>query len=205
MHQYTIKNIQEIFDKNNRYDVNISFLKINEYIGKISNILIKYNDNPSGRINKIKLRNYLSSIINNLVNISISLGIDLEDSIRLKEEYNSVRYEREDFLNGYSNDLTIEDFQKAIFIYENNRPGYIIYMYKLIEEIGELSKVIKDDLRMSNTNSIKGTIEEELHDVFYYVLCLLSEFDLCYDYSLLDMNLDKNPKIKIKMQKQLNG
>ena len=45
------------------------------------------------------------------------------------------------------------------------------YFLKLIEEVGELSEAIRKNLRMKN-NSIKGTIEEELYDVFILYLCI---------------------------------
>ena len=44
------------------------------------------------------------------------------------------------------------------------------YFLKLIEEVGELSEVIRKNKRMED-NFIKGTIEEELSDVLYYVFC----------------------------------
>ena len=45
------------------------------------------------------------------------------------------------------------------------------YFMKLIEEVGELSEVIRKDKRM-NDNDIKYSIEEELYDVLYYVCAL---------------------------------
>lgn len=47
-----------------------------------------------------------------------------------------------------------------------------IYFLKLIEEVGELAEVIRKDKRMADQDTIKGTIEEELYDVLYYVVCL---------------------------------
>ena len=38
------------------------------------------------------------------------------------------------------------------------------YFMKLVEEVGELSEVIRKDKRM-NDNDIKDSIEEELYDV----------------------------------------
>ena len=51
------------------------------------------------------------------------------------------------------------------------------YFLKLIEEVGELSEAIRKNLRMKN-NSIKGTIEEELYDVLYYI-CALANLEEC--------------------------
>lgn len=188
MFQITIGDLQEKFLEFNKDNVDICFLDINESIGRVSQIIKLYDENLAGKKEFRRLTYDLTNIINNLIHISNVLDIDLENSIKLKEEYNSFKYSRNNFISEYSNNLTIENFQKAIYTYEVNRKEnkkHIRFMYKLIEEVGELSKVIKDNIRISVNGSIKGTIEEELHDVFYYSLCLLSEFNLNYDYSLL--------------------
>ena len=41
-----------------------------------------------------------------------------------------------------------------------------------MEEVGELAEVIRKNKRMDDEKNIKGTIEEELSDVLYYVVCL---------------------------------
>ena len=51
------------------------------------------------------------------------------------------------------------------------------YFLKLIEEVGELSEVIRKKQRMEN-NNIKGTIEEELSDVLYYILMIANTYDI---------------------------
>ena len=51
------------------------------------------------------------------------------------------------------------------------------YFLKLIEEIGELAEVIRKEQRMKGDN-IKGTIEEELSDVLYYVLLIANTYDI---------------------------
>ena len=53
------------------------------------------------------------------------------------------------------------------------------YFMKLVEEVGELSEVIRKEKRM-NRHDIKGSIEEELYDVLYYVCALAN----CYDIDL---------------------
>lgn len=52
------------------------------------------------------------------------------------------------------------------------------YFYKLIEEVGELSEVIRKNKRIIDTGNIKGTIEEELYDVLYYVAALANVYDI---------------------------
>lgn len=51
------------------------------------------------------------------------------------------------------------------------------YFLKLIEEVGELAEVIRKEQRMKE-NKIKGTIEEELSDVLYYILMIANTYDI---------------------------
>ena len=51
------------------------------------------------------------------------------------------------------------------------------YFLKLIEEVGELAEVIRKNQRMMG-GDIKGTIEEELSDVLYYVLMIANTYDI---------------------------
>lgn len=60
--------------------------------------------------------------------------------------------------------------------YKNNAIDQ--YFYKLIEEVGELAKAIRKDKRLENSENIKGTIEEELYDVLYYVICLANMYKI---------------------------
>ena len=78
--------------------------------------------------------------------------------------------------------LTIRKMQKYLKEkYKRAKPEDIKntqrYFLKLIEEIGELAEVIRKDLRMVD-NNIKGTIEEELSDVLYYVLMIANTYDI---------------------------
>lgn len=54
------------------------------------------------------------------------------------------------------------------------------YFMKLVEEMGELSEVIRKEKRYcgNDKKEIKGTIEEELYDVLYYVLALANVYDV---------------------------
>ena len=54
------------------------------------------------------------------------------------------------------------------------------YFMKLAEEVGELSRAMRKNLRPASENDIKGTIDEELWDVIYYALALAN----CYDVDL---------------------
>lgn len=54
------------------------------------------------------------------------------------------------------------------------------YYYKLSEEMGELAKAMMHDWQRKPGADLKGTIDEELWDVMYYVLCLAN----CYGVDL---------------------
>ena len=51
---------------------------------------------------------------------------------------------------------------------------------KLVEEVGELAEVIRKNQRYrgDGNKTIKGTIEEELYDVLYYVIALANVFNI---------------------------
>lgn len=74
------------------------------------------------------------------------------------------------------------------------------YFLKLIEEVGELAEVIRKDKRMEDGN-IKGTIEEELSDVLYYVLMIANTYDIDLETSFRlkeELNSKRyNHKLKI--------
>lgn len=52
------------------------------------------------------------------------------------------------------------------------------YFQKLIEEVGELAEAIRKDSRMTAGGGIKGTLEEELYDVLYYVAALANVYEV---------------------------
>ena len=79
-------------------------------------------------------------------------------------------------------DLTIRKMQKYLKKkYRLTKPLEMNntqrYFFRLIEEVGELSEVIRKNKRMED-NFIKGTIEEELSDVLYYVLVIANTYDI---------------------------
>ncbi len=51
------------------------------------------------------------------------------------------------------------------------------YFLKLIEEVGELAEAIRKNNRMDGDN-IKGTIEEEISDVLYYIAVIANTYDI---------------------------
>lgn len=58
------------------------------------------------------------------------------------------------------------------------------YLMKLVEEVGELSRMIRkidfkqEKCRLADTGQIKDTLEEELYDVLYYVLALANLYEI---------------------------
>ena len=76
------------------------------------------------------------------------------------------------------NDLTIRKLQECIKNIDHTSNSNDKYMLKLMEEVGELAEAIRKDKRMENGKSIKGTIEEELQDVLYYIVCLANINDI---------------------------
>ncbi|WP_246067485.1 MazG nucleotide pyrophosphohydrolase domain-containing protein [Paenibacillus koleovorans] len=52
------------------------------------------------------------------------------------------------------------------------------YFYKLIEEVGELSEVLRKNRRLNDEGTIKGTIEEELYDVLYYIAAIANIYEI---------------------------
>ena len=75
-------------------------------------------------------------------------------------------------------DLTIKDLQKRIKNISHKNRTSEEYMLKLMEEVGELAEDVRKNKRMENGKSIKDSIEEELNDVLYYVVCLANFYNI---------------------------
>ena len=71
----------------------------------------------------------------------------------------------------------LQQFIKAKDYKPELKEGYFL---KLVEEVGELAEVIGKNQRYlgDGSKTIKGTIEEELYDVLYYVIALANVFDV---------------------------
>lgn len=74
--------------------------------------------------------------------------------------------------------ITISDLQMLIKKIDHKNNSIDKYFYKLTEEVGELAQAIRKDKRLKDSGTIKGTIEEELYDVLYYVICLANMYDI---------------------------
>ncbi|MCU6713145.1 hypothetical protein M6D81_31040 [Paenibacillus sp. J5C_2022] len=91
--------------------------------------------------------------------------------------------------------LTIDNLQEFIKKTDFNPDKKEHYFYKLIEEVGELSEVIRKNKRLNDdeNKTIKGTIEEELYDVLYYVAALANVYEI---------NLEKCFRLKEELNKE---
>lgn len=76
-----------------------------------------------------------------------------------------------------NSELTIKKLQECIKKIDHKNGMLDKYMYKLMEEVGELAKSVRKDERMID-NNIKGSVEEELVDVLYYTVCLANIYDI---------------------------
>lgn len=74
--------------------------------------------------------------------------------------------------------ITIKKLQDSIFKIDNTQNAIDKYFQKLVEEVGELSRAMRKDIRLKNNGGIKGTIEEELYDILYYVICISNMYDI---------------------------
>jgi len=86
------------------------------------------------------------------------------------------------FIGGIYMDLTIKRLQeylqeKYTALKPKELKNHERYFLKLVEEVGELAEVIRKDKRMTGDN-IKGTIEEEISDVLYYVAMIANTYDI---------------------------
>ncbi|MBQ4527686.1 MAG: hypothetical protein II998_06415 [Clostridia bacterium] len=52
------------------------------------------------------------------------------------------------------------------------------YFLKLSEEVGELSRAIRKNLKAESIDQIQGTIDEELWDVIYYAIAIANIYDI---------------------------
>ncbi|MDR4889851.1 MazG nucleotide pyrophosphohydrolase domain-containing protein [Fredinandcohnia sp. QZ13] len=74
--------------------------------------------------------------------------------------------------------MTIKEMQNYIKERDYKPELKNAYFQKLIEEVGELAEVLRKDIRMEQQGTIKGTIEEELYDVLYYVIGLANIYNI---------------------------
>ena len=71
---------------------------------------------------------------------------------------------------------SLEEMENKKSIEEKREHGQRLVL-KLIEEFGELAENIRKNVRYDGEN-IKGTIEEEVFDVFYYIIAIANDYGI---------------------------
>jgi NTP pyrophosphatase (non-canonical NTP hydrolase) len=74
--------------------------------------------------------------------------------------------------------LTVKALQEYIKGKDHHPELKLQYLQKLVEEVGELARAMRKDVRYAQTQDIKGTLEEELYDVLYYIVALSNVYDV---------------------------
>lgn len=76
--------------------------------------------------------------------------------------------------------MHIQTLQQQIRERDYNQRAQTGYMLKLVEEVGELAEAIRKDSRLGKgeATQIKGTVDEELYDVLYYVLAIANLYEV---------------------------
>ncbi|MDD4124857.1 MAG: MazG nucleotide pyrophosphohydrolase domain-containing protein [Eubacteriales bacterium] len=74
--------------------------------------------------------------------------------------------------------ITIKYLQEYIKSNDFNPEAKDGYFMKLAEEVGELSRAMRKNLRPQAEGQIKETVEEELWDVIYYALAIANLYNI---------------------------
>ncbi|PWM47420.1 MAG: hypothetical protein DBX47_00740 [Clostridiales bacterium] len=74
--------------------------------------------------------------------------------------------------------MTIEYLQNYIKSKDYSPDKKELYFMKLSEEVGELARAMRKDLRPAKEGQIKETVEEELWDVIYYALAIANTYEI---------------------------
>ncbi len=77
-----------------------------------------------------------------------------------------------------ANQVTLQSLQKYIKAKDYRPNAKLEYLQKLVEEVGELARAMRHEIRYVQTRQIKGTLEEELYDVLYYVVAIANLYDV---------------------------
>jgi len=78
--------------------------------------------------------------------------------------------------------ITLKKLQKFVRQRDNKKSKKMDYFMKFIEEVGELSEMIKKDKKLNyedeRAKAIKNTMDEEIADVLYYLVVLANINDV---------------------------
>jgi NTP pyrophosphatase (non-canonical NTP hydrolase) len=81
-------------------------------------------------------------------------------------------------------DMTIKELGEYIRNNDHHPDRKHSYFLKLVEEVGELSQMIRkvdfkqEKCRLADTGKIKDTLDEELYDILYYVMALANLYEV---------------------------
>ena len=73
------------------------------------------------------------------------------------------------------------------------------YFLKLAEEVGELSRAMRKNTLRRDSESIKGTVDEEIWDVIYYAIALAN----CYGIEWEEVIKEKEELNRIKYSSEI--
>lgn len=74
--------------------------------------------------------------------------------------------------------ISVQYLQKYIKAKDFKPDAQELYFMKLTEEVGELARAMRKDLRPVSDGQVKNTVEEELWDVIYYALVIANTYDI---------------------------
>lgn len=74
------------------------------------------------------------------------------------------------------------------------------YFLKLAEEVGELSNAIRKNAVRNASDSIKGTIDEEIWDVIYYSIALANCYGIDLETAIKEKETINNIKYSSKIR-----
>jgi NTP pyrophosphatase (non-canonical NTP hydrolase) len=74
--------------------------------------------------------------------------------------------------------LTLRALQAHIRAKDHDPTRRLEYLQKLVEEVGELARAMRHGARHAETRQIRGTVDEELYDVLYYVAAVANLYDI---------------------------
>lgn len=74
--------------------------------------------------------------------------------------------------------VTLKALQDAIRQVDFHPDNELSYLAKLVEEVGEFARAMRTGVRWAETGDIKGTLDEELYDMLYYVAALANIYEV---------------------------
>lgn len=104
----------------------------------------------------------------------------LENFIKLAVTYFIYELKTSKMLRGIvmCENLTIRGLQEYIKGFDHQPDKKNDYFLKLIEEVGELADALRKNKRLNQTGNIKGTVEEEMYDILYYISALANIYEV---------------------------